>query len=103
MDLSNLSVVELKNLLEQAGRELKSREKKEIEGARNEIYAIAHRLGLPLKDLIGNGVIRKQTDKVAVKYRNPANSEQMWTGRGRQPTWVKELVASGKDLESARV
>ena len=103
MDLSNLNLVELRDLLEQAGRELKSREKREIEAARNEIYAVAHRLGLPLKDLIGNGTMRKPTAKVAVQYRNPANSEQEWTGRGRQPGWVKELIASGKSLESARV
>jgi DNA-binding protein H-NS len=103
MDLSNLSVSELKDLLEKTGRELKSREKKDVEAARNEIYAIAHRLGLPLKDVVGSGDMRKQTGKVAVQYRNPANSEQEWTGRGRQPLWVKELVASGKDLETARV
>lgn len=63
---------------------------------------IAHRLGLPLKDLIGTG-IRKTTGKVAVQYRNPANATEEWTGRGRQPKWVKELIASGKDLQTAKV
>ena len=29
---------------------------------------------------------------VAPKYRNPDNPEQTWTGRGRQPTWVKEAL-----------
>ena len=102
MDLSKLSKAELKDLLEQARQEEKNRTKSEVEAARNEIYAIAHRMGLPLKDLIGTG-IRKTTGKVAVQYRNPANATEEWTGRGRQPKWVKDLVASGKDLLSAKV
>lgn len=102
MDLSKLSMAELKDLLTQAQKEEKNRAKSEVDAARNEIYAIAHRMGLPLQDLIGTG-IRKTTGKVAVQYRNPANATQEWTGRGRQPNWVKELIASGKDLQTAKV
>lgn len=40
--------------------------------------------------------------KVAPKYRNPANPEQTWTGRGVSPTWVQELKAAGT-LESALI
>jgi DNA-binding protein H-NS len=32
--------------------------------------------------------------KVAAKYRNPANPEQTWTGRGVSPTWVQALKAA---------
>lgn len=102
MDLSKLSLNELKDLQERARKELKHREKSDVEAARNEIYAIAHRMGLPLKSLIGTG-IRKPTGKVAVQFRNPANSAQEWSGRGRQPNWVKELIASGKDIKTAKV
>jgi DNA-binding protein H-NS len=40
--------------------------------------------------------------KVAPKYRNPANSEQTWTGRGRMPLWVADLHAQGA-LDSALI
>jgi DNA-binding protein H-NS len=33
--------------------------------------------------------------KVAAKYRNPANPEQTWTGRGVSPTGVQALKAAG--------
>ena len=33
--------------------------------------------------------------KVAPKYRNPANPEQTWTGRGVSPTWVQALKSAG--------
>jgi DNA-binding protein H-NS len=32
------------------------------------------------------------------KYRNPANPKQTWTGRGRQPGWIKDGLAKGKKL-----
>lgn len=40
--------------------------------------------------------------KVAPKYRNPANPEQTWTGRGRTPLWVQDLQKNGM-LESALI
>ena len=33
--------------------------------------------------------------KVPAKYRNPANPEQTWTGRGVSPAWVQELKLAG--------
>jgi DNA-binding protein H-NS len=104
MDLSKLSLTELKDLSKRVTKEEKKRAKSEVEAARNEIYAIAHRLGMPLKVLIGNGsVVRKPTGKVAVQYRNPLDASQEWSGRGRQPKWVKELIESGADLQTAKV
>ena len=40
--------------------------------------------------------------KVAPKYRNPANAEQTWTGRGVSPAWVQELKTAGK-LDTALI
>lgn len=39
---------------------------------------------------------------VAPKYRNPANQEQTWTGRGISPAWIQALKAENK-LESALI
>ena len=41
----------------------------------------------------------RSTGKVPPKYRNPANEKDTWTGRGRQPRWLAELVAAGKQVE----
>lgn len=107
MDLSKLKLIELKDLLSQVGVKLKSREESDLEAARKEIASIAERTGLSLKELIGasegKSRVRKQAGKVAVQYRNPQDASQEWTGRGRQPKWIKELLASGKNLLSAKV
>jgi DNA-binding protein H-NS len=38
--------------------------------------------------------------KLPPKYKNPADPNQTWTGRGVDPTWVAKLRESGQ-LESA--
>ena len=109
MDLSNLSLGDLRNLQEQVKQEMKKREQQELQKAREQIIAIAQSVGLPLKDLIsasgrgGKGAPGGSTGTVAVRYRNPNNASQQWTGRGRQPKWVKEWVEGGKSLDNLRV
>ena len=36
-------------------------------------------------------------------YRNPCNSAKTWTGRGRQPKWVREVLARGVRLEDLAI
>jgi DNA-binding protein H-NS len=107
MDLSNLSLGDLRNLQEQIKQEMKQREHQEVQKAREQILAIAQSVGIPVKDLIatsgrgaksGNGGV----GSVPFRYRNPADASQQWTGRGRQPKWVKEWVEGGKALDQLR-
>jgi DNA-binding protein H-NS len=111
MDLSNMSLGDLRNLQEQIKQEMKQREQQEVQKAREQIMAIAQSVGVPLKDLMaagGRGVKAggksgSGTGSVAVRFRNPENETQQWTGRGRQPKWVKEWVEGGKPLDKLRV
>ena len=108
MDLSNLSLGDLRNLQEQIKQEMKKREHQEVQKAREQILAIAQSVGVPLKDLIntsGRGAksAGAGAGSVAVRYRNPDDASQQWTGRGRQPKWVKEWVEGGKSLDQLRV
>ncbi len=41
----------------------------------------------------------RKLGKVPPKYRNPANTQETWTGRGKQPRWLAELTAAGKKVE----
>ena len=42
--------------------------------------------------------IKKEINKNLPKYRNP-NSEETWSGHGRKPEWMKDLLLSGKSLD----
>lgn len=107
MDLSNMSLGDLRNLQDQIKQEIKTREHQDIQKAREQIIAIAQSVGVPLKDLISAGGRGAKSNagsgSVAVRYRHPDDSSQQWTGRGRQPKWVKEWVEGGKSLDQLRV
>lgn len=111
MDLSKLSVDDLRALQDQVTKQLKVAAEKDLSKAREEIHAIAQRAGIPLQELLsgslgkksGKGKPAKAAGKVPVQFRNPSNAEQQWTGRGRQPKWVKEWLDAGKALDAIRV
>ena len=42
----------------------------------------------------------KSAGVVAPKYRNTANPEQTWTGRGKMPVWLAQATAAGHALDS---
>ena len=39
--------------------------------------------------------------KVAPKYRGPAG--ELWTGRGRQPSWLVAVLAGGQTLDDLQI
>lgn len=102
-DLSKYSIAQLRALEVQVIDELKTRHFLSISKAREQILHIAQRAGLSEKDLraIKTSKTSRQST-VEVKYRNPADPTQQWSGRGRQPAWVKAWIASGKSLEEAK-
>ena len=46
---------------------------------------------------------RRPYPTVPQKFCNPAHPSQTWSGRGKQPRWVKTLMASGASLEDVRI
>lgn len=98
MDLSKLSLAELKTLLGQIPKEIDRRQKEEKAKLVKELEAKAAALGFSLAELVGqNG--RKAQAPMAIKYRHPKNADLAWSGRGRQPRWVAEFVSNGGSLE----
>ena len=53
--------------------------------------------GFDLRELMGKG--RNGKGSVAIKYRDPKNSQNTWTGRGRMPRW---MVAATKGSKAKR-
>jgi len=41
--------------------------------------------------------------KVLPKFRNPHLASETWSGRGKQPRWVCELIAAGASLDECRI
>lgn len=103
MDLSNMSIGELRSLQDRAAQEIRARQNQEVVKAREQILAIAQSVGVPLDDLIRLAKVAKVSKKATVQYRHPENESLEWTGRGRQPHWVKAWVDAGKPIEALKV
>lgn len=90
--VSVLSFSELLELKDHVDRELKHRGEQELSGIREKIQAIAALQGLSVDDLLNPPKAKAKREPAAVKYRNPDNPEQTWTGKGRTPTWLQEKL-----------
>lgn len=103
-NLSHYSLSQLHKLEAQVVEELKKRHFLSISQAREQILHIARGVGISIDELLSGKTSKaSKSGSLPIKYRNPDDSTQQWTGRGRQPTWIKEWIASGKSLQEAEV
>lgn len=106
MDISQLSMAELRELQEKIPLEMKRREAQEKSNILNEVRSLAKARGYSLEELVGKEVKlpkAKGTGSVKVKYRHPENAELEWTGRGRKPKWVEAWLSNGGSMENLTV
>lgn len=96
IDLNSLSRAELEKLRSDIDKALASLEARRKADARKAAEQAAKEFGFSLDEILGK---EKPTRSGGVaRYRNPANPKQTWTGRGRQPGWIKEGLAAGKSV-----
>lgn len=100
--LEKMSLQELKAHQREVETALKGYEKKRRADAVAELRTVAKKHGFTLEELTGGKAPRSGT-KSAPKYANPADKSQTWTGRGRQPNWVKEALKKGKKLDDMAI
>lgn len=96
--ISNYSIDQLNDLIQKAEEEKERKKSSEIVALRSQMVAMAGKLGMKVEDIISYESQKKKTSGKP-KYRNPANPEQTWTGRGKKPGWLKQALESGAKLE----
>lgn len=98
--LANSSVAELERLSAEIKTAIEERKAKEINDARIYVRELAASLGITLEELFEEpNKSSKVAKKAAVKYRNPNNENETWTGRGKQPRWLLLQLQNGAKLE----
>jgi len=106
IDVSRMKMEGLVALKGQIEERMVVLQEEAAKAAIKEMEGIAERAGMTLKDLVGKyakGKRKGNRRPATIKFRNPANSEETWTGRGRQPKWVEREVASGKRIEDLAI
>ena len=96
--LSRAQLLDLQKRIEVAIVERKATEAREV---KEKLQALAEKSGFSLAELFGGR--RGKRGPAAIKYRNPKDTSQTWTGRGRKPLWLVAAVKKGAKMESFSV
>ncbi len=108
IDLSTLSASELRTLLEDVKAQLEKTEEEERRLAYEAIAEAAQKVGLTPREILRRygqsaDAAGPAKEAAAAAYRNPANAAETWSGRGRKPRWLVDLLAEGKNLSDFAV
>ena len=97
-DLNNMSRDELQKLSRDVERSLATVDQRRRADARAAAEKAVREHGFSLQDVLGK---KKEggSKKNPPKYRNPDEPTQTWSGRGRQPAWIKDALENGKSLD----
>lgn len=104
-DLSHLSVAELERVISQAKNLVETKQVDAIKDGYAQIVKIARDLNMTLEELIAAGREKGTRSKkvsrkpVEARYRNPQNTSETWTGRGKAPRWLAAKLAKGAKKE----
>jgi len=93
-DVDKMSYAELTAMEKQIEKLKIEKQNTERLELRQKLIDEAKKNGFDIHELFGRG--RKGKGTVAVKYRDPKNRANTWTGRGRMPRWMAAATKGGK-------
>ncbi|MEM1429529.1 MAG: H-NS histone family protein [Pseudomonadota bacterium] len=105
-EIEKMSSDELLTLKKQVEKAIATLAERERKAAMKAVEATAKAHGFSLADLGvsgGKAKAKPTGGKNPPKFRNPDDSSQTWSGRGRRPQWVKDAEAAGKSLEDMAI
>jgi DNA-binding protein H-NS len=98
VDIKGLNHNQLNDLISKAQIRQSELRKEKVAKLREKVHALIKSEGYSFDDIFGSarGKARRSTGTVPPKYRNPANAEQTWSGRGKRPRWFNDALKAGK-------
>ena len=100
LDLNSLDLNQLKKLRNNVDKAIETYSQRAKEQARKELEMRAKELGFTLVELTQ---LKSKRPPVLAKYKNPYNSKETWTGRGRKPKWVSNHLDDGGTLDDLAI
>jgi len=103
-NFTDMSEVELSNMIENARKVLKDKQENKRKEVLSQIKELASSIGVNV-DITETGTraSSRKGSSVPIKYRDPANSANKWTGRGMKPKWLKELLDQGRSIKDFEI
>lgn len=100
--IDKMTIRDLKELRLKVDKAIAERQIDERNGLRETFREMAEAAGLSLTEIFG-GTRAGKGRPVAAKFANPANPQETWSGRGRQPNWLVAKLKSGASLDEFRL
>ena len=100
-NFDKMSYAELLKLHERIEAAIAIKRSEDAAATKEQLRAMAEKAGFDLSELFGKR--RGKRGPASVKYRNPKDTSQTWTGRGRKPNWIVDAVKKGAKLDSFAV
>ena len=96
--LDKMTHQELEKLRSDVESAMTAAKKRAKQDAKKAAEAAAAKFGFTLAELMPGASRKGPKSKGGIaKYANPADPDQTWTGKGRQPKWFKDAVKKGTD------
>ena len=95
--LDKMSYADLLKLQERIEAAISEKRVDEAAATKEALRAMAEKAGFNLNELFGK---RGKRGPSNVKYRNPKDTSQTWTGRGRKPNWLVDALKKGAKIDS---
>lgn len=105
IDLEDCSESELAELIAQASKALDQKRAHHKRNVLGEMRKLAASIGveLTIHEASAGPQPPDRRAKVAVKYRDPANPDNAWSGRGVKPRWLVAYLDQGRSIEEFAV
>jgi len=94
INYDKMSVKELTDHIAKAQKALAAAKDRERADLKAKIANLAEGAGFSVGELFGKG----RGKAVAVKFINPDNRSETWTGRGRKPNWLVAKLGKGAKM-----
>ena len=99
--VDKMSYAELLKLQERIEAAIAEKRVEDASSTKEALRQMAEKAGFDIKELFGKRGSPKGSG--VAKYRNPKDSSQTWTGRGRKPNWLVDAVKKGAKLDSFKI
>jgi DNA-binding protein H-NS len=106
--LSKMTLEELLALRAQVDKMIKDYQTSHRKDLRRRFKEMAAEMGMTVEEVLGLSSANPDATPVKkrnypVKYINPSNPEQTWTGLGMRPRWIRAYIDNGGSIEDLRI
>lgn len=102
-EYAEMSEAELASMIETAQKALRERQDHKRKDVVHQIKELASSVGLEVEIKEASRPAGRKGSKVPVKYQNPNNLSQKWTGRGMRPKWLQSMLEEGHGIQEFEV